>query len=316
MSRNPDAAVSRILSILHKWGVHTVGDFAALDKIDIAARLGPLAVTMWERAHGKSTRLLKLIEPPESFGETFEFEHEVETIDPLLFILRRFLEQIAMRLNAIYLVAEELTLRLSFSNRSEYERIFKIPQPTNDVDLLFRMLHTHLENFKSEHAIIALSLDARPTKPASQQFGLFETALRNPMQLSETLARLVAFLGNDRVGTPQNEETHQPDSFRMEPFQWLATATGVSSPNIFPVLRRFRPQIPMSILLDVDLPIHARSTELTGEIAAQVGPYFLSGNWWDEKNWARAEWDIALNAGAVACCHQDGRGWHLDGIYD
>ncbi|MEY2546658.1 MAG: protein ImuB, partial [Verrucomicrobiota bacterium] len=62
----------RIMSILHKWGVHTVGDFAALDKTDIAARLGPEAVRMWERAHGKSTRLLKLIEPPESFAETFE----------------------------------------------------------------------------------------------------------------------------------------------------------------------------------------------------------------------------------------------------
>ncbi len=305
-----------IMSILHKWGVHTVGDFAALDKIDIAARLGPAAVRMWERAHGKSTRLLKLIEPPESFAETFEFEHEVETIDPLLFMLRRFLEQIARRLNAIYLVAEELTLRLSFSNRAEYERVFKIPQPTNDVDLLFRMLHTHLENFKSEHAITAISLDAQPTKSTSQQFGLFETALRNPMQLSETLARLTALLGNDRVGTPQLEETHRPDAFQMEPFQWAGGTTSVSSQTLSPALRRFRPQIPMSILLDVDLPIHVRSSELTGEVSAQTGPYFLSGNWWNENHWARAEWDIELSTRAVARCHEDERGWHLDGIYD
>ncbi|MEY2545734.1 MAG: protein ImuB, partial [Verrucomicrobiota bacterium] len=246
-----------------------------------------------------------------------EFEHEVETIDPLLFMLRRFLEQIATRLNAIYLVADELTLQLSFSNRTEYERVFKIPQPTNDVDLLFRMLHTHLENFKSEHAITAILLDARPTKPASQQFGLFETALRNPMQLSETLARLIALLGNDRVGTPQVEETHRPDAFHMEPFQWNGGTTSVSSQTYSaPALRRFRPDIPMSILCDVDLPIHARSSELTGEVSAQTGPYFLSGNWWDEKSWSRAEWDIELNTGAVARCHQDERHWHLDGIYD
>src|SRR5437867_3561663 len=97
-----------IMSILHKWGVHTVGEFAALDKIDIAARLGPEAVRMWERANGKSMRLLKLIEPPESFEESFEFECDVETSEPLLFMLRRFLQQIATRLNAIYLVAAEL----------------------------------------------------------------------------------------------------------------------------------------------------------------------------------------------------------------
>src|SRR5207244_3348098 len=144
--------------------------------------------------------------------------------------------QLALRLSAIYLVARELTLTITFSdsrqdepavvatatrtNQQTYERVFKIPQPTNDVDLLFRMLQTHLENFKSEHPIVAVALTAQPIRPASQQFGLFETALRNPHQLYETLARLSALLGSDRVGIPVLEETHRPDAFRMEPFAW------------------------------------------------------------------------------------------------
>jgi protein ImuB len=316
----------RIMSILHKWGVHTVGDFAALDKIDISARLGPEAVQLWERANGTSTRLLKLIEPPESFAESFEFEHEVETSEPLLFMLRRFLQQIATRLHGIYLVAEELTLRITFSNRRHYERCFKIPQPTNDVDLLFRMLHTHLENFTSEHPITAVSLDAKPAKPASQQFGLFETALRNPAQLSETLARLIALLGSDRVGTPVIEETHRPDAFQIESFLWLGGTSSVSShyssdamervPPSQAALRRFRSTVSASVLLDVDLPLHVRSAEVAGAVSAQSGPYFSSGNWWDEKTWARAEWDLELNDGALLRCHEDPTGWQIDGIYD
>src|SRR5438045_8954964 len=122
------------------------------------------------------------------------------TGEPLLFMLRRFLEQLAVRLGAIYLVAKELTLQITFGNKQTYERVFKIPQPTNDVDLLFRMLHTHLENFKSEHPIIAVALSAQPIKPAREQFGLFETTLRNPNQLYESLAALTGFLGADRVG--------------------------------------------------------------------------------------------------------------------
>src|SRR6266446_7390988 len=175
------AEVRQILEILHKWGIHTLGQFAALNKEDLNARLGSEAVRLWERANGKSTRLLKLVQPPESFVESFEFEHEVETVEPLLFMLRRFLQQLALRLSAIYLVAKELTLRITFSNPPQdgfaavnkqiYERCFKIPQPTNDVDLLFRMLHTHLENFKSEHPIVAVALQVQPIKPASQQFG-------------------------------------------------------------------------------------------------------------------------------------------------
>src|SRR5215475_7047649 len=237
--------VQEIFAILHKWGIHTVGQLVALDKEQLGARLGPEAIRMWERANGRSSRLLKLIRPPESFEESFEFEREIETAEPLLFMLRRFLEQLVVRLAAIYLVPKELTLRITFANsrqvrhgmdssdwRNElavvvkqvYERVFKIPQPTNDVDLLFRMLQTHLENFRSEHPIVAVALSAEPIKPAGEQFGLFETTLRNPHQLSETLARLTAFLGSDRIGTPVVEETHRPDAFRMQPFSWVVVS--------------------------------------------------------------------------------------------
>src|SRR5438477_5046222 len=164
------AEIRQIFAILHKWGIHTLGQLAALNREDLSARLGPEAVRLWDQANGKTTRLLKLVQPPETFEESFEFEHEIETAEPLLFMLRRFLEQLAVRLSAIYLVAKELTLNITFSNPPQdgsaaadsqrYERIFKIPQPTNDVDLLFRMLQTHLENFKSEHPIVAVTLTA------------------------------------------------------------------------------------------------------------------------------------------------------------
>ncbi len=327
--------VQEIFAILHKWGIHTLGQLAALDKEQLGARLGPEAIHMWERANGRSNRLLKLIRPPESFQESFEFEREIETAEPLLFMLRRFLEQLAVRLAAIYLVAKELTLRITFANsrqdepavagKQSYERVFKIPQPTNDVDLLFRMLQTHLENFRSEHPIVAVALSAEPIKPAGEQFGLFETTLRNPHQLSETLARLTALLGGDRIGTPVLEETHRPDAFRMQPFRWDIVESAVPSEQSFDALstahataalRRFRPVMSASLLQDEDSPAHVRSAEISGKIIAQRGPYFLSGNWWDEKSWARAEWDLQLQNGELVRAHERDGVWKIDGVYD
>src|SRR5205814_224151 len=290
--------------------------------------------------------LLKFVQPPESFDESFEFDHEIETAEPLLFMLRRFLEQLAVRLSAIYLVAQELTLRISFSNsrqvrlgtdssdwrnesavvatttrtdKQTYERVFKIPQPTNDVDLLFRMLQTHLENFKSEHPIVAVALTAQPIQPASQQFGLIETALRNPQHLYETLARLSALLGSDRVGTPIKEETHRPDAFRMEPFEWQV---GAIDPNRPPskdeksrvALRRFRPPVNTSVF--VSAARYLESDKIRGQIVDQSSPFLFSGNWWDEKSWARAEWDIQLENGDLVCAHETEGIWKVDGIYD
>src|SRR6266513_483924 len=308
-AKNREDEIHQILEILHKWGIHTLGQLVRLDKEQLRARLGPEAVRMWERANGQSNRPLKLVRQPESFEESFEFENEIETAEPLLFMLRRFLQQFFFRLSAIYLVAKELRLQITFSNKHHYERCFKIPQPTNDVDLLFQMLHTHLENFKSEYPITAVSLEAKPTKASQQQFGLFEIPLRDPNQLYETLARLIALLGSDCVGTPVLEETHRSDAFQIELFVWnVNTDTkkagfphrrasaraplpeGEGRVRAFETasisgaaLRRFRPAVSASVFLSENIPAHLRSANVNGTVAQQSGPYRASGNWWDEK---------------------------------
>ncbi len=311
------AAIAQAIEILHKWGIHSLGQLAALDKQEVAARLGPIGVELWERANGRSMRPLKRVTPAETFEEAFEFEHEIETAEPLLFMLRRFLQQLSVRLGATYRVAKELTLRITFSDKRAYERTFKIPQPTNNVELLFRMLHTHLENFKSEAPITAVGLRAQPANAGQQQFGLFETALRDPAQLAETLARLTALVGSDRVGTPVLENSHRSDAFRMQPFEWqLPETDSPPQKSQRPALRRFRATPPAVVLVEENKPAHVRSSEMTGHVAEQAGPYASSGNWWDEKAWRRAEWDVQLENGALCRCHFDGEQWRVDGVYD
>src|SRR5262249_26956730 len=81
---------------------------------------------------------------------------------------------------------------------------------------------------------------------------------------------------------------------------------------------------------------HRRSDEIRGKNVDQAGPFLLSGDWWDEKAWARAEWDMQLENGEIVRVHEadppskrasppssdygatdsaDGV-WKLDGIYD
>jgi len=311
------AEIARVLAILHRWGIHTLGQFAALEKEAVGARLGSIGLELWDRACGKTTRLLKLVSVPEPFEEAFEFENEIETVEPLLFILRRFLQQLSLRLEALYFVASELELEITFSDKNSYRHHFKIPEPSNNLEVLFRMLHTHLENFKSSSPIIAVALKAEATKPGSQQFNLFETALRDPARLSETLARLIGLLGPDRVGTPVLEETHRPDAFRMEPFAWqLKEKPGGTAPLPACALRRFRSPVPASMLLVKNRPAHLRSAEVQGDVARRKGPYRASGNWWDANAWERAEWDLELENGALCQCHSREGRWELDGIYD
>ncbi|CAN5546614.1 hypothetical protein BH18VER2_BH18VER2_11850 [soil metagenome] len=306
--------LSHILAILHKWGVHTLGDLAALQPDSLCARLGPTAGRLWEQATGRATRLLQLVRPAEVFREEIEFDYEIETAAPLLFVLRRFLEQLTLRLGAVYLVTQELTFRLTFAdppkdgfagaNKSHYEHRFHIPDPTNSVEILFRLLQTHLENFRAEDPIVAVSLAAAVARPARQQFHLFETPLRDPARLHETLIRLTGLLGKKRVGRPVLEDSHRPEAFHLEAFSWDLTERPDASPNeqmIGPALRRLRLPPPFS---------------LAKTVVARQGPYFSSGDWWDEKRWQRAEWDLEGEDGVVCRGQESADGWGVDGIYD
>jgi protein ImuB len=304
--------LSHIITILHKWGVHSLGDLAALQSDQLGARLGPLAMRLWEQATGQATRLLRLVRPTEVFLEEIEFDYEIETAEPLLFVLRRFLEQLSLRLGALYLVAREMTFRLKFAdsakegfagpNKSYYEHRFHIPDPTNSVEILFRLLQAHLETFRAEHPIIAVSLAVEVAQPARQQFHLFETPLRDPSRLHETLTRLTGLLGKERVGTPVLEDSHRPDAFHLEGFSWeLPPAPNESRPMIGPVLRRWRGGL---------------SPAVSAAIIARQGPYRSSGEWWDAKKWERTEWDLELEDGGICRCQEREEGWQVEGIYD
>jgi impB/mucB/samB family C-terminal domain len=294
--------LSHIIAILHKWGVHTLGDLAALPPDQLGARLGPRAVLLWEQATGRATRLLRLVRPTEVFAEEIEFDYEIKTAEPLLFVLRRFLEQLTLRLGALYLVAREMTFQLTFADQSHYAHRFHIPDPTNSVEILFRLLQTHLEAFRAEHPIVAVSLAAEASRPARQQFHLFETPLRDPNRLHETLTQLTGLLGKKRVGRPVLEDTHRPDAFHLEAFSWqLPSSPNEFRPMMGPALRRLRAVF---------------SPALAAAAVARQGPYRTSGDWWDAKKWERTEWDLQLEDGVVCRCRERREGWGVEGIYD
>jgi hypothetical protein len=94
-------------------------------------------------------------------------------------------------------------------------------------------------------------------------------------------------------------------------------------------LRRFRPSAAASIFTSQDR--HLQSDKVRGKVVDQSGPFLFSGNWWDEKSWARAEWDMQLDDNSLIRCHESppspgygvagsaagaARTWKIDGIYD
>ena len=297
---------AEIRLVLKKWGVRTLGEFLALGKSALADRLGTESLELFDRASANAMRPLRLAKPPEAYEEAMEFEHEVETAEALLFVLRRFVEQLSLRLELVYLVTDEITLRLTLANGDKYEHVLKIPAPTRKIETLFGMLQTHLETLRTEQPIVAVHLSLRPCRPGDQQLELFESDLRDPNCFFETLARLSALVGHDRLGTPVVESSHRPDAFQLERINLTPcrrrpqeSLTRITSRG--PCLRRFRP------------PARAASD---CRILHKAGPWEMSGHWWDHQRWSRMEWDVETEDEQLYRMIDRGGQMFVDALYD
>jgi len=313
----PPPALAQILA---GWGVHTLGALTDLPRADITLRLGAAGAALWARAAGETTRPLHPVSPPREFSGAFAFEDAVETLEPLLFILRRLIDRLTLELTAAGFVAEELSLALTLADESTHTRTFRLPEPSAAPDLLFRALHTHLESLHTPSPIAALHLHVTPVRPLVRQHGLFDTSLRDPHGFSESLARAVAVVGSDRVGTPQRADTHRPDAFALSPP--ASVVPPAAPPPLHAALglplRRFRPPLPTNVELVGHAPAFVWCDYAHGPVASTRGPWRGSGEWWEtDRSWEREEWDVALADGCgLYRLLRTPTGWFIEGEYD
>lgn len=313
-----------LAEVLGAWGVHTLGQLTALPKVEVARRLGPSGLALWERAAGETTRVLRVVSPPKQFVATMEFEHEVETLEPLLFILRRFVDRLAWEIEAAHLAAIQLICKLKLVDDTAYTRSFRLPEPTQKADMLFHVLHTHLEQLRTESPIAAVGLRIKAGRSPVRQRGLFETELNDPHGFAETLARVGALLPGKNnpaaVGTPYVPDSHRPDTVVMETPPTVVPPAQPSASRLLPLglpLRRFRPPLAARVMLEDDRPASVWSQRVQGVIVDRRGPWFGAGDWWEEgRAWEREEWDVELSGGGLYRVIHTPTGWFVEGEYD
>lgn len=308
-----------LLAVLKEWGIHTLGQLTSLPRGELADRLGPEADFLARRAAGGTQRLLRVFRSKEEFSESFDFEREIETLEPLLFILRRFLEQLLLRLSGVNHVAGKMKLVLLLENGGEYQRVFSIPAPTGDKAVLFRILDTHLETLKLDGRPVGCRLDIEAARPDHQQTRFFENPLRDVNRFGETLARLAALIGEGNVGVAEMEDTHRPDSFSVVSprFGELGETIGKGEELAIGVpLRRYRPAMPAQVRMARQEPAFVVSDTAHGVVTGAHGPYRGSGGWWDRESWEVEEWDVEISGCGIYRLSLQQSQWFVEGCYE
>jgi protein ImuB len=259
------------------------------------------------------------VEPARTFAAEWTYEPPVESLEQLLFRLRRFADMVALELRAAGLVTDRLTLTLVLEDETEHQREFRLPEPTGDADVWLRVLHSHLETVRTDAAVSAVRLIAAPTRPPEKQDGLFETGLRDRRAFWENLAKVAALLGEDRVGTPLPLDTWQPDAFTL-----VRPTETVPAPEPEPVhppkgltARRFRPPWPAQVVFLENQPAFVECPFLKDGVRCAHGPFRSSGTWWKGDNaWAVEVWEVEVESGGTYRIARTESGWAVEGVLD
>jgi len=306
--------------LLHLWGLKTFGDFAKLPPLGVAARLGEEGVELQRLACGQGYRRLHPMEEAVAFQAEMELEHPVESLEPLAFVLGRLLSEVCASLNSRSMSANEIRLRLILENAAPHEVTLRLPVPMVDQKAFLRMLQLELNGRPPSAPVLKALLEAVPARPRRTQHGLFVPASPEPEKLELTVSRVRHLVGEGRVGTPEIEDSHRPDSFHMRPFAPAAASMKAepSGAEARLCLRRFRPPKYAQVLLMNEQPVRVMSPVASGRVVVAKGPWRTSGEWWKDDAWNRDEWDVTLQSGGMYRVFQELGSWRwfLEGSYD
>ncbi len=316
--------MAEMLPMLRLWGLRTLGDYLKLPRHELADRLGPAAGHAHDVLAEKVCRLLSLHRPPVSLGQSMDFEDGVHLTEPLVFAAKRLLHALAARAAACYMAVATLEITLHLEGGGRMTRSIRLPEPLVDAAELLKPIQTFLDSVQLPAPVTGLDLDATTVPPSPSQREWFGRQLPNPNRWADTIARLQALLGTDRVGIPVSENTHRPDTFKLLPplpssSDGRRPMSGVQGSLSLP-LHRFRPPKPVAVAAAVKgkLPVpHAiLNGEHEGKITGVRGPFLLTGDWWEtEKEWRHVEWDIELDGRLLRLRYVSSSLWQLEGIY-
>jgi protein ImuB len=310
---------NEFLATLRRWGLRTLGEFAALPPDEVAARLGQEGVAWQRLACGEDPRPLLPAVAEERFEQALDLEWPIDALEPLSFVLGRLMEPLSEHLERRDRGAAVMHVRLHLIKtdgvtRTIHERSLQLPTPIRDARTLRTLALLDLESHPPPAAIDRVVVAVDPTPGRVVQFSLLTRPLPSPEQLSTLLARLAALMGEGRCGSPVVVDSWQPGAFGVKPFAPVdgnaihrdgprrrgdaerpinplnvlrvsasprPVEVEVTNPAV--TLRRFRFPVPARVRVDAGKPARVTTDRPGlngGRVETCAGPWRTSGGWW------------------------------------
>jgi protein ImuB len=313
------APENRMLEILTKWGIRSLGALTALSGPEIHERFGERGALWQTLARGSDIRPMVPWVDEVPFEAALELEWPIEGLEPLSFVLARLLEPLAERLERADRGAAVIYTSLRLTSRSVFTRTLQLPAPMRDPKTLRTLILLDLESHPPDAPIDIVRVLVEPTPARVLQWTLLERAQPAAEQVSTLVARLTALMGQKHVGSAVLVDTWKPGAFEMSDFrceiadqskkldrsiekqsanrqsaidQQSEISDLKSSAALKSALRRFRFPVPTRVVVAEGRPVRVQTDRqgfTSGAIVEAAGPWRTSGNWWNTSAFAREQ---------------------------
>ena len=204
--------------MLRRWGLTTLGEFAALPAGELSARLGQEGVALQRLARGIDPRPLVPDPGVPRFIAAMELEWPIEALEPLSFVFARLLEPLSAALERADRGAAAIRSTCGSSIGRRHARMLQLPAPMRDPRVLRTLLLLDLESHPPAAGIDIVTIEIDPAPARIVQFSLLERAMPSPETLATLTARLGALVGEIALRLAGAPRTHRPDAFEMQRF--------------------------------------------------------------------------------------------------
>jgi protein ImuB len=293
------ALAPEITQQLHMVGIRTIGAALEVPRGAIARRFGTDASHYLDRLIGAAPDPREPFKLPHTYSTRFEFGFELSNTEALLFPVRRMLREFAGFLMARDTAVQRFQLAFVHRECAPTELTIGMTMPDRNSDRFFALIREQLERVALPAPTSELTLSASEfSSPTALQTDLLNGALDQAEELSHTIDRLTARLGEDHVYGIRTAADHRPES------SWTIAA---DESRI--AARRF-PERPLWLLPEPKL---LQSSALP----TQGGPERIESGWWENKDVQRDYFVIRTHGGADLWVYRDLRDshWYLHGFW-
>ncbi|HTT74551.1 MAG TPA: DNA polymerase Y family protein [Candidatus Binataceae bacterium] len=341
-----DGGRDSFTAALKRLGIRRLGELARLEPRAIGSRFGNRGVELARLARGEGTARLTVRARTEIFSESVELDYGIESLEPLSFVLRGILTQLAERLQVRGLAAGAMALSLGLANHRRDERRIAVAAPTVEVPALWTLINLNLENVPPPAAVETIRLTIEPRAPRPSQADMFLPPAPAPDKLAAAIARIAALTGPDRIGTLMPADSYRPEAMRLGTFAPGPTAPARPAPARERqssvgrlVVRAICPPEEVEVMIRREAPAFVRGQTICAKVIFAAGPWRYQGEWWAgsidspaadsgepagawqaaaPNAYARDYYELALADGQVYRVYCDLRTmkWFVDGMYD